>query len=186
MSRTMITRPRPLPGAAFRRYHALRLSLNTRREAVMAEMAQATKQVIYVGFWKRLLAMLIDSVILAVVILLIALPFYGPEYFQLSKQGKTMGFDLLVQIVMPALAAILFWRFRGATPGKMLFSAKIVDANTFGPPSTGKLVGRYFAYLVSMIGLMLGFLWIAFDPRKQGWHDKLAGTVVIQEEEEGI
>lgn len=151
----------------------------------MAEIAQATRQVKYVGFWKRAVATLIDSVILAVVIVLIALPFYGAEYFQLSKEGRTMGFDFLVQIVMPIVAVIVFWRFRGATPGKMLFSAKIVDANTFGPPSTAKLIGRYFAYLVSMIGLMLGFLWIAFDPRKQGWHDKLAGTVVI-EEEEGI
>jgi len=79
------------------------------------------------------------------------------------------------------LATILLWRFRGATPGKMLFSARIVDANTLAAPSTGKLVGRFFAYLVSMIPAGLGFLWIAFDARKQGWHDKLAGTVVIEE-----
>jgi len=149
----------------------------------MAEIAEATRQVKYVGFWKRAIATLIDSVIVAVLIVLIALPFYGADYFQLSKQGKTMGFDFLVQVVMPILAVIVFWRFRGATPGKMLFSAKIVDANTFGPPSTGKLVGRYFAYFVSTIPLMLGFLWIAFDRRKQGWHDKLAGTVVIEEDE---
>jgi uncharacterized RDD family membrane protein YckC len=147
----------------------------------MAETARAA-QVKYVGFWKRVLATIIDSVIVAVVIVLLALPFYGPEYFQLSKEGRTLGFDFALQVVMPALAAILFWRFRGATPGKMLISAKIVDATTFGPPSTGQLIGRYFAYLVSMIGLMLGFLWIAFDPRKQGWHDKLAGTVVIEEQ----
>ncbi len=146
----------------------------------MAEIAAGT-QVKYVGFWKRVLATLIDTMILVVVIVLVALPFYGPEYFQLSKQGQTMGFDLVMQILMPLLAVIVFWRFRGATPGKMLVSAKIVDANTFGPPSTGKLIGRYFAYIVSTIGLGLGFLWIAFDPRKQAWHDKLAGTVVIEE-----
>ena len=64
----------------------------------------------------------------------------------------------------------------------MLLSAKIVDASTFGPPSTGKLIGRYFAYLVSIVPMFLGFLWIAFDKRKQGWHDKLAGTVVIRDE----
>jgi uncharacterized RDD family membrane protein YckC len=149
----------------------------------MAEIAQATGQVRYVGFWKRAVAALIDSVIVALVILLIALPLYGPEYLQLSKEGKTLGFDFLVQIVMPIVAVIVFWRFRGATPGKMLFSAKIVDANTLGPPSTGKLVGRYFAYLVSTLVLGLGFIWIAFDPRKQGWHDKLAGTVVIEQED---
>jgi uncharacterized RDD family membrane protein YckC len=62
--------------------------------------------------------------------------------------------------------------------------ARIVDANTYGPPSTGKLVGRYFAYLASIIPLFLGFLWIAFDKRKQGWHDKLAGTVVVHHEDD--
>jgi len=149
----------------------------------MAEIVEGARQVRYVGFWKRFVAFLIDSVIVTVVILLIALPLYGPEYFQLSKEGKTLGFDFLVQIVMPITAIIVFWRFRGATPGKMLLSAKIVDANTFGPASTGKLVGRYFAYIVSTAVFLLGFVWIAFDPRKQGWHDKLAGTVVIEEEE---
>ncbi len=63
----------------------------------------------------------------------------------------------------------------------MLVSAKIVDAKTGQPASTGQLIGRYFAYIVSTLPLMLGFIWIAFDPRKQGWHDKLAGTIVVRE-----
>jgi uncharacterized RDD family membrane protein YckC len=41
-------------------------------------------------------------------------------------------------------------------------------------------VGRYFAYFLSTIPLGLGLIWVAFDKRKQGWHDKLAGTVVIK------
>ena len=165
----------------------------------------------YVGFWKRVFASIIDTLILVVVIGLIAVAVYGMQYVRLSSEGKTLMFDLLVQGLLPALAVIVFWRYRGATPGKMLISAKIVDAETFGTPSTGKLIGRYFAYLVSMLPsivvsvaiiamatllgredlklwlaitplLMWGFFWIAFDKRKQGWHDKLAGTVVIYDE----
>jgi uncharacterized RDD family membrane protein YckC len=147
-------------------------------------MADTQRAPEYVGFWKRLLAFFIDSFIVAVVILGIALAVYGRNYMELSQGGKTVLFDLLVQVVLPALAVILFWRYRGATPGKILLSMKIVDADTLGAPSTGKLVGRYFAYVVSMIPLFLGFLWIAFDKRKQGWHDKLAGTVVILDEDE--
>ena len=135
----------------------------------------------YVGFWKRVLAALIDSLILVIVFVAIALAIYGREYIHLANEGRTMVFDIIVQGVLPALAAILFWRFRGATPGKMLLSAKIVDAETLGTPSTGKLVGRYFAYILSSF-FMLGFIWVAFDKRKQGWHDKLAGTVVIHDE----
>jgi uncharacterized RDD family membrane protein YckC len=147
----------------------------------MAEIAQAARQVTYIGFWKRFAAMWIDTLILTVLVALIVLPLYGTEYPVLQAQGKTMGVDTLIN-VGAVVATILLWRFRGATPGKMLFSAKIVDASTFAPPSTGKLVGRFFAYIVSMVPFFLGFLWIAFDPRKQGWHDKLAGTVVIQED----
>ena len=147
-------------------------------------MAETQRAPVYVGFWKRLLAFFIDSFIVAVVILGIALAVYGRNYMELSQGGKTVLFDLLVQVVLPALAVILFWRYRGATPGKILLSMKIVDADTLGAPSTGKLVGRYFAYVVSMIPLFLGFLWIAFDKRKQGWHDKLAGTAVILDEDE--
>jgi len=140
----------------------------------------------YVGFWKRLLAFFIDSLIVLVVFAIIVVAIFGRNYLELSMQGKTLWADILFQVVLPAVAAILFWRYRGATPGKMLISARIVDANTYGPPSTGKLIGRYFAYLVSIIPIFLGFLWIAFDKRKQGWHDhdKLAGTVVIQDEDD--
>ena len=47
---------------------------------------------------------------------------------------------LLAALVLPAAATLLFWRLRGATPGKMLVSARIVDAKTFGRPSLLRLV----------------------------------------------
>ena len=82
--------------------------------------------------------------------------------------------------VLPFVATIWFWlRFLG-TPGKMLVKIKIVDANTGNKMSVGQAIGRYFAYIISSIPFGLGFIWIAFDKKKQGWHDKLAGTVVIK------
>ena len=147
----------------------------------MADKVMTSREPRYVGFWMRVFASIIDSLILVVFIGLIAFAVYGMQYVRLSSQGKTLMFDLLVQGLLPALAVIVFWRYRGATPGKMLISAKIVDAETLGTPSTGQLIGRYFAYIVSCI-FMLGFIWIAFDRRKQGWHDKLAGTVVVRDD----
>ncbi|HEY6240464.1 MAG TPA: RDD family protein [Burkholderiales bacterium] len=137
----------------------------------------------YVGFWKRLFAFFIDSFVLIAVIIPLLLAVYGSQYFARTEPGFVGVWDVLIQVVLPIIAVIVFWRYRGATPGKMLLSAKIVDAETLGAPSTGKLVGRYFAYFLSCI-FMLGFIWIAFDKRKQGWHDKLAGTVVIHDEDE--
>jgi len=138
----------------------------------------------YVGFWIRFLAFLIDTLIVTVVVGLILVSIFGRDYLQLSTQGKTLWADILFQVVLPAIAAILFWRFRGATPGKILLSARIVDANTLGPASSPKLIGRYFAYIASIVPVFLGFLWIAVDKRKQGWHDKLAGTAVIYDEDD--
>ncbi len=138
----------------------------------------------YVGFWKRLVACIVDTIVVFLVTIPLLFALYGPGYFSRpSDEGFAGLTDALVQIAMPALFAVLFWKFRGATPGKMLFSARIVDARTLGAPSTGQLVGRYFGYLLSILPLMLGFLWIAFDKRKQGFHDKVAGTVVIEDED---
>lgn len=142
----------------------------------------------YVGFWKRVLAALIDTLIVVVVSVPLLLAVYGTSYF--SKAEQSGGFagvwDFVVQVVLPAIAVVLFWKFRGATPGKMAISAKIVDATTLGPPSSGQLVGRYFAYIVSILPLGLGLIWVAFDRRKQGFHDKLANTVVIYDDDEDL
>lgn len=131
----------------------------------------------YVGFWARLAASLIDTLILMVLLVPIMLSAYGYDY--LLEMGTGGWLDILVTWVLPAILVLLFWRFRSATPGKMLIGARIVDADTGEPPSTRNLVIRYFAYLLSMLPLMLGFVWVAIDPRKQAFHDKLANTVVI-------
>jgi uncharacterized RDD family membrane protein YckC len=131
----------------------------------------------YAGFWIRLLAFLIDSFLLLAVTLPLLLWVYGWEYFE---SGSTIRgpMDFVISWVLPALAAVAFWRYRSATPGKMIVSAWIVDERTGQQPSLAQCIVRYFAYVVSAVPLGLGFLWIAFDPRKQAWHDKLAGTVV--------
>ena len=119
----------------------------------------------YAGFGQRLLAALIDWLILFVVSAPISVLFFEAS------------------AVMPLLAAatvIGFWRYCGATPGKLAVAVRIVDARTGQPVGTGRLALRLLCYLLSALPLYLGFLWIAFDRRKQGWHDKIARTVVIQ------
>jgi len=172
-------------------------------------MADTQRVPEYVGFWKRVLAFFVDVLVLVVVLLPLMMALYGGGY--LDRLGTEFGtiltpsgdpnadvarilnvlsrpdsaiaalLDIRVQIAL-IVATILFWRFRGATPGKMLLKARIVRAGTLGKPSAAQLTGRFFAYLVSFLPACLGFLWIAFDKRKQGWHDKLAGTVVVHED----
>lgn len=135
----------------------------------------------YAGFWIRVAATLIDSILIVAITFPLLVYIYGWAYFDATQTGFIAGpADFLISWVFPAVAIILFWKYRQATPGKMLLFLKIVDVGTGGKPSTAKLIGRYFAYFVSTIPLLLGFLWVAFDRRKQGWHDKLAGTLVVR------
>ena len=124
--------------------------------------------------------------ILLVVLVPVVVAIYGREYFDLERllSGRTAGvWDWILQLLV-VVVGILFWRFRGATPGKMAISAKIVDPKSGGIPSTTRLIVRFLAYLVSFpLTLGLGFLWIAIDRRKQGFHDKIAGTVVIYDDD---
>ena len=133
----------------------------------------------YGGFWIRFVATIIDSILLMLVTFPLLLSVYGKDYFAPGTIIKGPA-DFLISWVFPAIAIIVFWSYSSATPGKMIFSLEIVDAKTGEKPSTAQFIGRYFAYFVSTIPLCIGFLWIAFDRRKQSWHDKLAGTVVIR------
>ena len=136
-------------------------------------------QLEYVGFWARLGATIVDTILLLIICIPLVTWIYGAEYWVSERfiQGPA---DLVINWVLPAVAVVLFWIYRQATPGKMLIHARIVDAKTGGKPTTGQLIGRYLGYYVSTIVLLLGFIWVAFDARKQGWHDKLAGTVVVR------
>lgn len=154
----------------------------------------------YGGFWIRFLASMIDALILSIVIIIILWWCYGPQAMLsmdaklISTLNSQLNLSIAVQTspvtvpfwvritlnwIMPILLTLLFWRFRSATPGKMICQLKIVNAEDFKQPSTKQFIIRFFGYFVSTIPLCLGFLWIAFDKRKQGWHDKIAKTFVI-------
>jgi uncharacterized RDD family membrane protein YckC len=75
---------------------------------------------------------------------------------------------------------VWFWRSLQATTGKMLIGARVVYAGTGQPLSVGQCVLRNLGYFVSMVVVLLGYIWVAFDERRQGWHDKIAGSVVVR------
>jgi uncharacterized RDD family membrane protein YckC len=138
-----------------------------------------TPELEYVGFWLRVVAALIDTVLLLLICVPLVSLVYGQDYWTSPEMVKGPA-DFLINWVVPAIAVVLFWIYRQATPGKMAVGARIVDARTGGAPSTGQLVGRYLAYYVSILPLMLGIFWVGWDRRKQGFHDKLANTVVVR------
>ena len=130
----------------------------------------------YVGFWARVGAAIIDSILLALVLVpLVRILGGGYGWDDLDSPR-----NIFIQGLLPGVVIILFWVYRQATPGKMLIGAKVVDAKTLDKPSTGQYIGRYLCYYLSSILFGLGFIWVGIESHKQGWHDKIAGTVVIR------
>ena len=105
-------------------------------------LTQPGEKLEYVGFWPRLGASLIDSILAMMIVYPLLYAFYGGEYFASEQLMPGVG-DFILTHVLPAVAIIIFWIYRSATPGKMAIRAKIVDARTGGHPSTGQLIVRY-------------------------------------------
>jgi uncharacterized RDD family membrane protein YckC len=134
----------------------------------------------YVGFWVRVLASLVDTILMLLVLLPLAYALLGDAIVE--KQGQLEGWaNALFNYLLPLAIVMLFWFYRSATPGKIMLKAKIVDEDSLGKPQAWQWVVRYLGYYVSMLVLGMGFFWVGWDPRKQGFHDKLARTVVIYE-----
>lgn len=138
----------------------------------------------YAGFWIRLAAALIDTVLLMVITVPLLVWIYGWGYY---SDGRLIAgpADFLINWIAPAIATVLFWRLWQATPGKAMLSLRVVDADTGKTLSVGQAAARYVCYILSMLPLCLGFIWIAFDRKKQGWHDKIAQTVVVRAKDRG-
>jgi uncharacterized RDD family membrane protein YckC len=134
----------------------------------------ALDDVEYVGFWARLAASLIDLVGVMFIVVPVTVFLIGDGWAY--AQG---GAAFFVNWVVPGAAYVAFWVFKGATPGKMAIKAVVVDAQTGATPDFWQALTRYVGFFVSVTPLFLGFIWVAFDRRKQAWHDKMARTVVI-------
>jgi uncharacterized RDD family membrane protein YckC len=147
----------------------------------------------YGGFWRRFFAFLIDEVILyfiSLILFLIGLlalglkgEMMGRVLSSIEDPARGIGLFALLYIAASLLAGMIYFTgfhgIAGRTPGKMLLGLRVIQAS--GDPMTpGIAFLRWVGYLISGPPFCLGFLWVAFDGRKQGWHDKIAATLVIR------
>lgn len=149
-------------------------------------MSEAPPQ--YAGFWIRTIACIIDSFILLILMLIFLLLFYQGDWNLIldtgaSDQPAVLWFDVFVNYLVPFICTMLVWHIWSASPGKILLGLKIVDATTGENLKPLQSVIRYIGYIPSSLVFGLGLMWVAFDQKKQGWHDKMANTVVIKNNE---
>ena len=121
----------------------------------------------YAGFWIRLGAGFIDLIILALIAGL------------LSCFHANLFLSLLLTFVVLITYYVGFLTWRGQTPGKMIVGIKVIRTDK-NPLTLRDSVVRYCGYLVSLFSFCAGFIIIAFDKKKQGFHDKIADTYVVK------
>ncbi len=121
----------------------------------------------YAGFWIRLGAGVIDLLLLGLVVGAIVCVY--PVIVVWAPSGLIISF----------IYWLGFWSWRGQTPGKMVVGIKIIRTDGSQVTWQHALI-RCFGYIVLAISLFIGFIWVAFDARKQGFHDKVADTYVVK------
>lgn len=131
-----------------------------------ATMAMGEK----IGFWRRFVAFLIDGVVLFIVNQAIASAAFGGDVTTAS------GLTFLVDI---AYFVGLWTYWGGQTLGKKAMGIKIVKTDGSAVTLVTAIL-RYVGYIISAFVLLIGYIWVAFDANKQGWHDKIASTYVVR------
>jgi len=133
----------------------------------------------YAGFWKRAAAAVIDMVTLAIVGAFVG-GFVGGLYGALT--GTAAGSHILGR----AVGILVGWMYYAimessqtqATLGKMAVGIKVTDASGESV-SFARATARHFAKILSVIPLAMGYIAVAFTKKKQGFHDMLAGCLVV-------
>ena len=137
-----------------------------------------TAQVAYGGFWIRLVAYIIDAILLGILGGVLA-SIFGIPLMQTDWEHYDPTLNLVSFAIGWLYFALLESSERGATVGKMAMGLRVVTSD-FQRLSFMNATGRYFAKILSAIILGIGFLMIAFTDRKRGLHDMIADTLVIK------
>jgi len=145
----------------------------------------------YGGFWVRVLAAIIDAIIVSVVLAPLKVMF-GLGGFALNgfdvhdfHGGMALPYLIFGTGVFALLKLSANWLYEAlmesssyqATLGKMIFGMKVTDLSG-KRISFARATGRHFAKIISVLTLFIGFIIVGFTERKQGLHDMIAGTLV--------
>lgn len=133
----------------------------------------------YAGFWIRVAGTLLDSLFLIGISMLI----FNPLRRAWGVTDAFISFIDLIEIVFDLLYFILLTWWTGQTLGKMILGIRVINARqSRGNLSAGQVFLReVIGKFLSSLPFSLGYMWVGWNRRKQGWHDLLAKTYVIYE-----
>ncbi|HXA28711.1 MAG TPA: RDD family protein [Candidatus Angelobacter sp.] len=135
----------------------------------------------YAGFWWRVLAVFVDWILLGIIFFIGGRTFVkGIDYGNGNIVITEGQWWWAVWGIVSFLYLPVTWAWLGETIGHRMFGMEIRRVEDGARPGIGQIIVRWIGYYISSIILGIGFLIAAFDPRKQGLHDKLASTVVVR------
>ena len=140
----------------------------------MPYFEQGALAVEYMGFWIRLAAAVIDGILLAIVNFVVGLA--------LGLGENPMTF--VVNLAINWTYHVVFIATKGQTLGKMALGIQVVDRQGNTPGIGAALLRETIGKFLSTIALLLGYLWVAWDKEKRGWHDHIAGTYVVRKQQQ--
>lgn len=129
----------------------------------------------YAGFWVRVGGYIIDSLVIGIPLGIIERAVIRPG---------SAGANALIYLAGAGVSIayfVYFWSTSGQSLGQRAVGVRVVSADDGQLISQGRAFVRWLGIVISSIPLWLGLIWVAFDDRKQGWHDKMANTVVVRE-----
>jgi len=154
----------------------------------------APGQTTYAGFWIRVVARLVDTLLLGIPFsILFGIFAAAGGLFASTSNSNSQSSNgaaaalfggAFVLFYLLALAVtfgywIYFWGSSGETIGMRLLRLRIIDANTGARIGYGRATIRLLMTFINTWACYIGWIWVAFDTRKQGWHDKVANSVVV-------
>jgi len=161
----------------------------------LREGVAPTGYVRYGGFWLRVVAMLIDNIIVGIPTGILAMLLMGGSMLSMARMGNNPTPEEAISAMIPmfaagALAALVgtvlncayetfFVVKYGATPGKMALGLKVVRPDGSGI-QVGRAIGRYFSKVLSGMILYIGYIMVGIDSQKRGLHDMICDTRVIK------
>ena len=132
----------------------------------------------YAGFWIRFGAYLLDLLILFLLLFFLT-TIFSPYIDSLFKSALSTAIFSLIMLAIYMVYFVTFWVWRGQTLGMMIAGIKVIRTDS-SVLDWYRAVLRFGAGILCVLTLFLGFIWIAFDPKKQGLNDKIADTYVVK------
>lgn len=153
----------------------------------------------YAGFISRAIALLMDQAIIGIMVVALfliirsvlsiggmhiddctawVLPIDSVSDIFANVCRATRGMTYFISILLAPLYYILLWSFGGQTLGMSITGVRVVQANGTSLP-IGRSIRRMLGFILCILSLGIGFLRVNWDPRRQGWHDKIANSYVV-------